>query len=105
MKEINQNLKIDKETTTIGTYAFLGHKELKEFFINDGIKNINYNAFANCSNLKRVEISKSVNNIDANAFKGVDNLEELIIYNKENSISGAPWGATKGMKVVTWSGK
>ena len=105
MKEINQNLKIDKETTTIGTYAFLGHKELKEFFINDGIKNINYNAFANCSNLKRVEISKSVNNINANAFKGVDNLEELIIYNKENSISGAPWGATKGMKVVTWSGK
>ena len=105
MKEIKQDFKLDKEVVTIGAFAFIGHSELNDFYIENGINNINASAFYKCSNLKRVEIPKSVNNIDENAFKDANNLEELIIYNKENSISGVPWGATKGMKVVKWSGK
>ena len=53
-------------------------------------------------NLKEIEIPNSCTKIATNAFAGCQNLETIKINKKENSISGAPWGAVKGLKVVKW---
>lgn len=54
--------------------------------------------------LKEISIPSSCTTIDKEAFSGCIALETINIQNKENSISGAPWGATKGLKVVKWNG-
>ena len=54
--------------------------------------------------LKEISIPSSCTKIDESAFVGCSALETIKIQNKENSISGAPWGATKGLKVVKWNG-
>ncbi len=54
--------------------------------------------------LKEISIPSSCTTIDKEAFSGCRALETINIQNKENSISGAPWGATKGLKVVKWNG-
>lgn len=50
----------------------------------------------------KIEIPNSCTKIATNAFAGCQNLETIKINKKENSISGAPWGAVKGLKVVKW---
>ena len=54
--------------------------------------------------LKEISIPSSCTKIDESAFVGCSALETIKIQNKKNSISGAPWGATKGLKVVKWNG-
>ena len=62
------------------------------------IKNIQNNG-----KLKEITIPSSCTTIGEDAFSGCSSLETIKIKNKENSISGAPWGATKGLKVVKWN--
>ena len=57
---------------------------------------------ANNNNLKEISIPSSCTKIETRAFAGCQNLETIKINKKENSISGAPWGAVKGLKVVKW---
>ena len=53
--------------------------------------------------LLKIEIPKTVKSIGDSCFSdNTSSLEEILIKNKENSITGAPWGAAKGMKVVQW---
>ena len=51
-----------------------------------------------------MEIPSSVETINASCFVNCPNLNKIIVNKKENKIEGAPWGATKGMKVVEWKG-
>lgn len=94
---------INSDVTEIGNYAFYGQYYLKEISIPEGITTIG-NSFGNCRDLQKVEIPSTVTSIDSYCFSdATNNLSQIIIKNKENSIPGAPWGAVKGMKVVTWN--
>lgn len=102
LNKISDTIDIDREVKKIGIYAFWAQPELTEISIPDGVEKIDF-SFSSCLNLKKVEIPKSVLEIDSNCFGESDNnLEEIIVHNKESAISGAPWGAAKGMKVVKW---
>ena len=104
--KINSTIEIDPEVTIIGLYAFDAQTELTQIVIPEGVITIMSGAFYYCPNLIKVEIPKTVTNISNNSFaNATSKLEEIIIHNKEKSISGAPWGAVKGMKVVNWVGK
>ena len=104
--KINSTIEIDPEVTIIGPYAFDAQTELTQIVIPEGVITIMSGAFYYCPNLIKVEIPKTVTNISNNSFaNATSKLEEIIIHNKEKSISGAPWGAVKGMKVVNWVGK
>ena len=75
----------------------------KELVIPEGIEKIEASAFTNCPSLLKIEIPKTVKSIGDSCFSdNTSSLEEILIKNKENSITGAPWGAAKGMKVVQW---
>ena len=66
------------------------------------IKNINVSAFNNCTALTTIHIPNSITNIEK-CFVGCNALGKIEIDKSKNSISGAPWGAPKGMKVVYWN--
>ena len=104
--KIKSTIEIAPEVTTIGVCAFDAQTELTQIIIPEGVTTIMSGAFYYCPNLIKVEIPKTVNSIASNSFaNATSKLEEIIIHNKENAISGAPWGAVKGMKVVKWVGK
>lgn len=52
----------------IGVYSFDSHPYLEKITLNDGLKEIGYEAFYNCKNLKQIVIPLSVEMIDKNAF-------------------------------------
>ena len=100
IKEISNEVKI------IGENAFCRQRNMIQITLPKGVVSIEGGAFTACSELKKIEIPNTVTSILNTAFSSeVLNLSEIIIHNKENSISGAPWGAAKGMKVVQWVGK
>ena len=84
---------------TIENLAQMGAETIK---LPNTIKKIN--SIRNNYNLKEISIQSSCTTIDESAFAGCSALETIKIQKKENSISGAPWGATKGLKVVKWNG-
>lgn len=54
------------------------------------------------NNFPSIDIPKSIEKINKDAFSNTPNLEKIIIHKKENTIDGAPWGSSKGSKVVEW---
>ena len=117
--------------TYIGSYCFGTtylndyNDYLKEVNTNKSIKSIDNNAFVNCSSLKSITIPDSVTSMGGGAFKGCSKLETVIIGNgletipsstfsnctalttivinkPQDSVSGAPWGATNA--TVVWTG-
>lgn len=98
---IDGTIEIDKEVKKIGDYAFYEQKKLTELVIPDGVEEIGESAFHACHILKRVEIPKTVKKI-TNSFNTAPMLEEILIHNVEGSISGEPWGASRGEKIIKW---
>ena len=69
--------------------------------IPDGVTKIGEFAFADCTRLKNVTIPSSVTSIANNAFDNTF-IRTITINKPEDSISGAPWGAS--MATVVWTG-
>ena len=101
--KIDGTIELDSRVKTIGYYSFYGQSSLKELVVPKGIEKIEASAFTNCPSLLKIEIPKTVKSIGDSCFSdNTSSLEEILIKNKEVSITGAPWGAAKGMKVVQW---
>ena len=94
----SKNVVVPEGVETIENLAVIGAETIK---LPNTIKEIK--TMANNSALKEITIPSSCTTIGEEAFSGCSSLETIKIQNKENSISGAPWGATKGLKVVKWN--
>ena len=66
------------------------------------VKYIRSQAFYGSPALQKAHISDKIETIEANAFYNCSHLTEITIDKPYNSISGAPWGATKAN--ITWRG-
>ena len=98
-----ESYKIPEGVLTIGSNAFYTmSSKLKNIEFPNTLITIENRAFSNCTNLEKIEIPNNVQNIGSNAFLGCTNLNEIKINNSKDSIKGAPWGATKGLRVVKW---
>ena len=82
--------------------AFSHCTSLSKVVLNNGLKKINSTIFENCNNLKSVEIQSSVVSIDSYAFCLANNLTEIIIHKQRGEISGEPWGAVYGTRVIIY---
>ena len=81
--------------------SFQGQTKMTELVISEGVEDIG-DLIVMGSGVTKIEIPSSVTKIGSSAFSTTSNLDHLIIHKPKDSISGAPWGATKGMKVVQW---
>ena len=104
--QADNNIKINENVETIGEYAFYNRYRVKNLKLQEGIINLEARVFTYCPNLEKIEIPTSLTSIGTNCFgDATSNLSEIIIHKKENSISGSPWGAIKGLKAVKWVGE
>lgn len=98
----NETIVIPDGVEEIGSYAFHNNTNLKNVTIPSTVKKIN-ESFQFCSSLERIEIPSSVISIASGCFANT-NIKEIIVHNKQGGITGAPWGAAAGIKVVKWIG-
>lgn len=83
--------------------AFYRQDEMTKINLNTGLERIRVGAFDCCTRLNSIEIPSSVITIESLAFANDKNIDLIKINKPENSISGAPWGTPKGMKVINWN--
>ena len=102
LNKINSIIKIDSNVETIGKHAFYNQSQMPEVVIPKSVKSIDIGAFGYCTNLKSIEIPESITNLGNDVFSACRNLNEIRIYKQKNLLSGEPWGAPKGIKVVKW---
>lgn len=92
--------------TFINSSAFEGCTALSSVTLHSGLTFIGNLSFKDCTALTSIEIPSTVTTIKRgdsyNSFKGCTNLTQIIIHKPQDSISGAPWGATNA--TVTWTG-
>lgn len=100
---INGKFEIENGVKKIENSAFHNQNGLTQIDIPNTVEEIG-RSFAYCSGLTKINISTSVKTISSNCFDRCSNLLNININKKEGSITGAPWGAPKGMKVVNWNG-
>ena len=120
--KIDGNLILTSDEKTVVTFINTADK----FVIPNGIENISDDAFVN-SGLKEIElpstlikigyrtfqynydlieidIPASVESMGNDVFSACPNLNAINIDKPENSITGAPWDAPKGLRIVNWNG-
>ncbi len=68
-----------KKITTIGSSAFSRKKGLNKIILQDGIKNIEKEAFIYCYNLTEISLPEGLNNIEDGTFSGCKSLKEMTI--------------------------
>lgn len=96
----NFEVVLSQGITTIGDLAF-SYAKLGKITIPDTVTSIGNLAFESCDLLKEIEIPSSMTAINDYAFE-YSALEKIIIHKPENSIPGAPWGASNA--TVVWTG-
>ena len=93
-----------KKVTKIGKDAFYRNNDIVKVTIPNTVTTIGI-SFQYCGSLTSIEIPNSVTSISSNCFQDCSNLSEIKIHKPQGSIENAPWGATKGDKVLNWVGE
>ena len=89
------------EGTTKLVYSCLsGCTNLTVVGIPSTVTSIGIHSFRNCSSLQSIDIPSSVTSIDTQAFNG-SGITQITVHKVQDSISGAPWGATNA--TITWT--
>lgn len=99
--EVKGVFNVPDQVKKIETQAFGEQSEMTEINLNK-IESMGESIFLGCTKLTKVEIPNTVKEINDKCFEGNSEINEIKINLKENSISGAPFGAVKGMKVIKW---
>ena len=86
----------------IGQNAFNGTK-IKSITLPQSIRSIGYYSFGGCTELENITIlSDERCIISTNSFSGCNNVTTINIKAEENSIYGAPWGASSSA-TINWN--
>ena len=99
--EINGKFVVNSNVTSIGRYAFHGQSKMTEVELPEGLIKIDQ-SFNYCDGLISIYIPNSVEAISQMAFASMDNLQQIQIDKEQGSISGSPWGAIRGDRIVEW---
>ena len=93
---------ISDRILSIGDSAFYSCSGLTSVTIGNSVTTIGGSAFTLCTSLTSITIPSSVTTIGGDAFSGCSNLTTITIDKPQDSVSGAPWGATNA--TVVWTG-
>lgn len=87
---------------TIGSAVFAGCTGIENVDFANNVETIGSAQFAMCSSIESISLPNTLTAIYQNAFAGCTALATITIDKPENSISGAPWGATNAN--IVWTG-
>ena len=93
---------VKDSVTKIGNYAFEFQQKMTEIELSNNLIEIGNYAFNLSSGLTGIYIPENVSKIGNTAFYGVNNLNKIQIDKEPGSITGSPWGATRGDRIVEW---
>mgnify|MGYP003373181315 FL=1 len=94
---------IPNTVTEIGKNAFYYCSKMTSITIPDSVTTIGAGAFESCSSLTEITIPQSVTSIGSDAFVYCGKLMAINIKGEEGKISGGPWGAQYGNRVINWN--
>lgn len=94
---------IPNTVTEIGKNAFYYCSKMTSITIPDSVTTIGAGAFEGCSSLTEITIPQSVTSIGSDAFVYCGKLMAINIKGEEGRISGGPWGAQYGNRVINWN--
>lgn len=94
---------IPNTVTEIGQNAFYGCSKITSITIPDSVTTIGAGAFESCSSLTEITIPQNVTSIGSDAFVYCGKLMAINIKGEEGRISGGPWGAQYGNRVINWN--
>ena len=94
---------IPNTVTEIGKNAFYGCSKITSITIPDSVTTIGAGAFESCSSLTEITIPQNVTSIGPDAFVYCGKLMAINIKGEEGRISGGPWGAQYGNRVINWN--
>ena len=94
---------IPNTVTEIEKNAFYVCGKMTSITIPDSVTTIGAGAFYSCSSLKEITIPQSVTSIGSDAFVYCGKLMAINIKGEEGRISGGPWGAQYGNRVINWN--
>lgn len=94
---------IPNTVTEIGKSAFYYCSKMTSITIPDSVTTIGAGAFESCSSLTEITIPQSVTSIGSDAFVYCGKLMAINIKGEEGRISGGPWGAQYGNRVINWN--
>lgn len=97
-----QSVVVPEGVEILSSYAFENLKSAQEIILPSTLKEIESSAFIYCTSLTEIQIPNSIERIGENAFLNCSNLQSIKIDKEAGSIEGAPWGATKGDRVIQW---
>lgn len=97
------NVSVPNGVETIANYAFYYKTAMTTISLPSTLKNINYSAFESCSKLQSVSLPASVSSISSSAFANCSALTRISVDRDEDTVSGAPWGAPYGLRIVEWN--
>lgn len=96
----NVNISPNTKMTSIGNSAFY-YCGLETITLPNKILSILTQSFASCPNLQTVRMGNGMRSIGGDAFQNCPALTDIYIDAPEDSISGAPWGATNA--TIHWN--
>ena len=94
---------IPNTVTEIVKSAFYYCSKMTSITIPDSVTTIGAGAFEGCSSLTEITIPQSVTSIGSDAFVYCGKLMAINIKGEEGRISGGPWGAQYGNRVINWN--
>ena len=100
--KINGQYIIREGVTKISERALYNQYSMTGITLPEGMKEIADSAFGYCNNLTTIYIPNTVETIASNAFENAANLTKIQIDKEPGSISGSPWGAIRGDRIVEW---
>lgn len=98
-----ESLKLPKSLKKIGDYAFINYSKIEVINIPKNVESIGLDIFRDCKKLISVNILGNIKQINDNAFGqwNSNEIEVISIKGAEDSIKGAPWGATNAK--IIWN--
>ncbi len=99
--QIQGTFNLANTVKVIGHYAFHCQDQMTSIILPEGLTEISY-SFNYCNSLTEITIPSTVEKISGAAFSNADNLTKIHIDKPKDSISGSPWGAIRGNRIVEW---
>ena len=100
--KISGKFKVIDSVKKIEDYALYEQREMTEIELSNNIEVLKEGFLCRCSKITKIEIPNTIKEINAKGFNECMNLAQVIIHKKKGEIANAPWGISKGERVIKY---